>query len=85
MSQETATCRGCGKTLLGNPYHMGGSAYDPVTRERARVNHYGGYVCSRSCDHRSSLRLEQSMPGHDSSQSRLGCFAQESFESNWRE
>ncbi len=45
MEQETAICRGCGKILNGKPYYMGGDAYDPVTKERARVNFYGGFVC----------------------------------------
>ena len=61
---DTAECRGCGKTLSGKPYYTGGNAYDPVTGKQAKVNFYGGYVCSRECDYRASLALEQSMPGH---------------------
>lgn len=61
---QGAVCRGCGKHLRGKPYHMGGEAYDPDTHARARVNYYGGFVCSRPCDYRAALRLEQSMPGH---------------------
>lgn len=85
MSDETqtATCRGCGRILQGKPYHLGGIAYHPETGERAKINHYGGFVCSRSCDFRASLALEQSMPGHDSRQVRLGSFAQESLDRNW--
>lgn len=61
-----AVCRGCGQALRGKPYHMGGDAYVPLDRGggRAKVNHYGGFVCSEGCDYRSALRLEQSMPGH---------------------
>jgi hypothetical protein len=85
MSEEQATCRGCGRVLRGKPYHMGGDAYIPETGERARKNFYGGYVCSPGCDRRSSLELEQSMPGHDHSQRRLGCFAAKSFRDNWEQ
>lgn len=72
-SQETAECRGCGKALRGKPYYMGGSAYLPLSEGggQAKVNFYGGFVCSRGCDYRSSLRLEQTMPGH-AGQERLG-------------
>ena len=59
-----AVCRGCGKLLDGSPYFKGGRAYDPKTREAAKVCHYGGWVCSRECDYRATLTLEQSMPGH---------------------
>jgi hypothetical protein len=30
--------------------------------ERAKVNFYGGYVCSDICDKRASYDLEESMP-----------------------
>lgn len=63
-SDEVACCRGCGKVLDGKAYCFGGSAYDPVTRKAAKVNTYGGYVCSRSCDQKASLWQEQSMPGN---------------------
>lgn len=63
MSEETATCRGCGIVLDGKPYYMGGSAYHPRTRERVLTNFYGGYVCSQSCDRNAAMDLEASMPG----------------------
>jgi len=61
-----AVCRGCGKALRGHPYHMGKPAYLPLNEGggQAKVNHYGGFVCSEGCDYNSALRLEQSMPGH---------------------
>jgi len=72
MSDEVATCRNCGKELRGKPYYMGGRAYLPLPKGgQAPVNFYGGYVCSRQCDYRASLALEQSMPGHNG-QERLG-------------
>ncbi len=84
MKDETATCRGCGKSLMGTPYHFGGDAYDPVTDERCKFNFYGGYVCSRECDVSSSRQLENSMPGHlDDNFSRLSTFASRSIASNW--
>lgn len=84
MPDETATCRGCGRALRGKPYWTGGLAYVPETGEQAKANFYGGWVCSRSCDHRSSLELERSMPGHGDGQQRLGCFAQQSLDRNWQ-
>lgn len=50
--------------LRGKPYYMGGRAYHPRTGEQAKVNSYGGFVCSRSCDYRASLELEETVPGH---------------------
>lgn len=82
-SDTTAICRGCGLPLIGQPYHMGGSAYHPRTRARCPSNFYGGYVCSRECDHRASLELERSMPGHGDSQMSIGSLARESLNRNW--
>ena len=83
MSDEVATCRGCGMVLRGKPYYMGGNAYHPETGERCRKNHYGGYVCSEGCDRRSSQRLEDSMPGAGPSGGSLSCFAKSSLNRNW--
>jgi hypothetical protein len=86
MSDEVATCRNCGKVLIGKPYYMGGDAYIPgPKRERAPVNFYGGYVCSYECDRRASLALERTMPGHDHRQQSIGCFALERLKRNWPE
>jgi ribosomal protein L34E len=82
-NEEVAVCRGCGKHLKGKPYYMGGEAYDPKTNERCKVNHYGGFVCSESCDRNASLELERTMPGHTASQSSLSTFALEHHKKNW--
>lgn len=82
--EETAECRHCRKPLRGKPYHLGGGAYLPLPKGgRAPVNYYGGYVCSRSCDVRTSLELEQSMPGHGYSQKQPGREAMARINSNW--
>lgn len=81
--EEVATCRGCGMALKGKPYHLGGQAYHPRTGARCKINYYGGFVCSRECDFRSSLALEQSMPGHGFEQKTLGMCAKESLKRNW--
>lgn len=83
-TEETATCRGCGKKLNGKPYYMGGQAYHPVTNERCKVNFYGGFVCSETCDRNSSLELERTMPGHNRNQITLSCDAQNDLNKNWR-
>jgi len=80
---ETAVCRGCRKVLRGKSYHMGWPAYDPRTGERCKVNFYGGFVCSEACDRRVSLELEQTMPGHGYTQTRLSPYAAESLKQNW--
>lgn len=86
---DIAQCRGCGRELDGRDYRFGGEAFVPNMpnkrgpRERAKVNFYGGFVCSRECDWRASLRHEQSMPGHYTNQTRLGCSSMESFNRNW--
>ena len=61
---RVATCRGCGRVLLGRPYYMGQHfAHHPVTGERCPSNHYGGFVCSEACDRKVILSVEESMPG----------------------
>lgn len=84
---DGAECRGCHRKLIGRNYCYGGRAYVPDANGRpgkeAKKNYYGGYVCSRSCDFRSSLELEQSMPGHGLHQKQLGQSAQRSLEANW--
>jgi hypothetical protein len=86
-TEETAVCRGCGKQLVGPPYYMGKragqSVYDPVTKEDAKVNFYGGYVCSEACDYRASLELEQSMPGHGYSQKSISGTTLAHHKQNW--
>lgn len=47
---KQATCRHCGKLLVGIAYELGGPAYHPETGRPCKVNHYGGFVCSESCD-----------------------------------
>jgi ribosomal protein L34E len=83
MMEEKAKCRGCGMTLDGEPYSTGGIARIPETGKRAKVNHYGGWVCSRECDFRASLTLEQSMPGHNVTQKRLSGYAEAALRRNW--
>jgi len=85
METEVATCRWCRIPLRGRPYCYGGRAYHPRTGEECRVNYYGGFVCSRSCDFKASLELEQTMPGHGYEQKTLGRDAADSLKRNWPE
>jgi len=78
-SRQQEKCRGCGKLLRCDGRNI---AFDPETNEECKKNHYGGFVCSRRCDYNSSLELEQSMPGHSCSDTRLGCSSQQSFDNN---
>lgn len=82
---EKATCRYCKKELVGKSYHTGNMyAYDPKTREPAKINYYGGFVCSLQCDFNASLELERSMPGHGSGQKTLGCGSGPHHINNWK-
>lgn len=76
-------CRGCHRELIGRPYCAGGIARIPETMVPAKSNYYGGWVCSRGCDYRASLELEQSMPGHGYGQQRLDGPALRRIELNW--
>ena len=80
--EANAYCRYCRKELRGKDYCYGGSAYLP-NGERARVNYYGGYVCSRECDFRACQELENSMPGHGYSQ-RIDSNAERKVRENWQ-
>ena len=82
--KETAKCRGCGKQLIGESYHRGRSAYDPKTKERARINFYGGFVCCRSCDIRACLHMSSSMPGAGQAKF-LNSLERDQVETNWEE
>jgi hypothetical protein len=62
----------------------GGAAFDLETGKRAKVNHYGGFVCSYRCDREASLSLERSMPGHGSRQTSIGPSAAKSLRNNWQ-
>lgn len=85
-TDDQAVCRGCGRHLDGSPYFKGGRAFLPGGGYReAKVNHYGGWVCSRECDVRAALALEQSMPGHGVQQTRIGQAARERVNRNWPE
>lgn len=82
---EGAECRHCGVKLIGKPYSMGGNAYLPPERGswQARVNHYGGFVCSERCDYEAALSLEQSMPGHGMRQKTLNPRLAAKIRANW--
>jgi len=83
--KEKATCRGCKRILKGDEYCYGGNAFLPEGG-LAKINHYGGFVCSEDCDRSASFKLENSMPGACSGgNKRLSCFAQNSLNSNWSE
>ena len=82
---EMATCRGCGRGLRGKAYHLGGSAYHPVSGNACPSNFYGGYVCSRECDFRASRDLERTMPGHGYDSQSISSYARERINRNWSE
>ena len=77
-------CRYCRRKLEGKPYEFGGSAYFlwRGKRHEAKKNWYGGFVCSRRCDEKVCLDLEESMPGAGPA-TRVSDFARRQIESNW--
>lgn len=82
---NTSVCRGCGKKLNGNG-SPGNGVYDPKTKQDAKWNYYGGWVCSERCDYNASLELERSMPGHTGQKSlSIGSYSYNSVKSNWNE
>jgi len=89
VKDSQATCRHCSRVLIGRAYQYGGAAYIPNAQgragRRAPVNYYGGYVCSRSCDYRAALALEQDMPGHGYSQKSISGAPLDRVNSNWPE
>lgn len=82
-ADEIATCRGCRRVLRGKPYWAGGFAYHPETGEQVKSNHYGGWVCSRHCDFKAALELEQTMPGHGYGQRSPGCYPPGHLDRKW--
>lgn len=88
-TEDRATCRHCSRVLIGRNYCYGGAAYIPDANgrpgRRAPANYYGGYVCSRDCDYRAALTLEQSMPGHGHGQKSISGDPLRRVNSNWPE
>jgi hypothetical protein len=85
QSDDKAVCRNCGRELIGKPYHLGGSAYLPGRKlTPAKANHFGGWVCSHSCDYRAELEQEESMPGHTGQRS-LGVVRARQLREKWGE
>lgn len=84
-SDEHAVCRGCGKVLRGEPFYKGGQAFLPIPGRsiRALTNFYGGFVCSRECDWRAALDLEQTMPGHGYTQRTPICYPPGYLDRKW--
>ena len=82
---EVATCRGCGMILRGRAYWFGGQACHPKTGEQCRINYYGGFVCSKTCDWNASMRMATSMPGARGKATTLDTFALEGYRRNWPE
>lgn len=69
---EIVLCRGCERPIL-----------DSWTTKNC---HYGGKVCSRQCDVRACVTLEQSMPGavgYRMTEFGLSPYAKESICRNW--
>lgn len=91
-NRKCATCRGCGRLLDGEAYMYGGRAFVPHDnpnargpRREAKSCHYGGFVCSESCDRRACLELERSMPGHDWRHNRLDGYLDARITRKWAE
>jgi hypothetical protein len=83
--EETAECRRCKRKLKGRPYYTGNLyAVVPGTMQEARINYYGGFVCSRECDYYACLDLERTMPGHSLSKTTITSQARAKVEQNWR-
>lgn len=80
--EEKASCRYCGRELVGKPYYTGCSAYDPVTMDQIPVNFYGGFVCSQMCDVRTSIEMSSSIPGAGEAKS-LNSQEHASVNRNW--
>lgn len=83
MDKEHAVCRGCEKPLDGPPYYRGKPAFLPDGKQ-AKVNFYGGFVCSRDCDYIASKKLESSMPPGAGLFYSLSMCAKQSIKDNWR-
>lgn len=80
--EDIAICRGCGMALDGSPYYTGKSAFHPRTKEQAKANYYGGWVCCESCDYRACLEQESSFPGAGKA-TFLSLGAKQRIRNNW--
>lgn len=73
-------CRGCGKILVLYRDH---SAKCPKTEKWAKWGWYGGWCCSESCEVKSCLELERTMPGHTAAQKTLGGHIMSDIKRRW--
>jgi len=53
-------CRNCGEKIS---VYKNQSAKVDHSKEDAKWNQYGGWVCSRSCDYNACVTMESSFPG----------------------
>lgn len=86
-TETQAVCRGCGRKLIGSPSWKAGFARHPEPKGQVYRCYYGGWVCSRRCDVRACVALEQSMPGCGTihSYQQLSPYAKESINNHWPE
>lgn len=89
---DHAVCRGCGTILVdamglpARPYYTGNRhAYHPISKRPAKTSYYGGFACSDTCDMRSALEHEQSMPGHGSSQTSASHEMRKKIAAKWKD
>ena len=65
MGEQTAECRNCGMKLVGEPFHLAKNiARHPKTGDQCKINYYGGYVCSESCDRAATRKQDRSIDEH---------------------
>lgn len=85
MSDVHEPCRYCGRTIhaQGHQDYYTAHWFDHQNKsQRAAVNHFGGYVCSRECDVRACLQMLSSMPGAGPAKS-LDSYCNKSVNDNW--
>lgn len=86
-NSETDECRYCKLILIGKPYYLGGVCayfreYSNNKRYEAKINWYGGFVCSRTCDEKACLAMQSSFPGVGLA-TIIDSNARRHIESNW--
>jgi hypothetical protein len=80
LSIRVTECRNCRRVLHER---IGlNDAFDPNTRDSARRNYYGGWVCSLDCDRKACVEMEIEWGG--SRKSKPNKLASEHIAFNWR-
>jgi hypothetical protein len=84
INSEETNCRYCGRSIIEKTNGAHRYAYIGNSKELAKWNYYGGWVCTQYCDRNACLEMESSFPGAGRATT-LSSGAASQVKINWQE